>query len=233
MTTLGLYGCKQAPGATTLALALAASLDEDDGAIVVEADPQGGDIAAMTGRPPTPGLLSLAAAGRNGSPVDMAGHVQMLPAGGAALVAPSDPLQVTAALAAIGDRLLTLASSGAHHVIVDRGRSDPGGAADVALLVCHPTLAGVEQARIRWEALTSLHTQVLLTITDDGPYRPDEVAAALSVPVLACIPRDPRGAAALAGRTSGRGLRRSPLLRTAATLADELRTRADATEPAW
>lgn len=233
MTTIGLYGCKQAPGVTTLALALVSVLDDHGGAVLVEADVQGGDLAALIARPPVPGLLSLAAAGRNGALVDVESHVQQLPAGGKALLSPSDPLQVAAALAAVGDRLIAVAKASFRHIVIDRGRGEPTMADDLAVLVCHATLAGVEQARVRAEALEALGRDVCIVISAVGPYRADEVSAALARPVVLTIPRDPRGAGGLSGDGSARALRRAPILRAAATLADELLKAADVKEPSW
>jgi hypothetical protein len=231
VTTIGLYGCKQAPGVTTLALALVSVLDDDGGAVLVEADAQGGDLAALTARPPVPGLLSLAAAGRNGALVDVDGHVQPLPAGGKVLLAPSDPVQVAAGLAAVGDRLIAVARMSFGHVVIDRGRGGPETGEDVAVLVCHTSLAGVEQARVRAEAFESAGVDVCIVVSDVGPYRADEVSAALARPVLLTIPRDARGASGLGGDGIARALRRAPILRAAATLADVLRERVAVKEP--
>lgn len=233
MTSIAIHGCKQAPGATTLALALVAILDADGGAVLVESDPQGGDIAAMTGRAPTPGLLSLAAAGRHGAAVDLSDHLQPLPAGGGALLAPSEPAQVAAGLAAVGPRLEALAADVACHVVVDRGRGEPNGSDHLVLLVCHPTVAGVEQARVRSEAIARAGSDVVVAVTDAGPYRADEVAAALSIPVVGTIPRDPRAVAALTRGGGAGAARRSPLLRAAATIAAAVEQHVGSREPAW
>jgi hypothetical protein len=228
MTTLELYGCKQAPGVTTLALAFAAVLD---GALLVEADPQGGDVSAMIGRPPAPGLLSAAAAGRHGATIDLREHVQSLPAGGEVLLAPSDPAQVAAGLATLGARLLALAGAAAPHVVVDRGRAEPSPCEVAAVLLCHPTVAGVEQARVRCEAFAMAGREVVLVLSPAGPYRADEVAAVLGQQVAAVLPADPRGATGLVAPT--RSLRRSPLVRAATSLVEELSRTADAREHAW
>jgi hypothetical protein len=222
MSAIAVYGCKQAPGVTTFALALVAVLDAQGGAILVEADPQGGDIAAMSGRPPAPGLMSLAAAGRHGSVVDLVDHVQPLPAGGTALLAPSDPVQVSAALAAIGDELVRRSRGSSTHVVLDRGRGEPLRDAETSILVCHPTVAGVEQARVRRESFALAGIDIILATSSSGPYRPDEIAGALGCPVLGAIPHDPRAASSLVDVGTVRGLRRSPLLRMASSSAEAL-----------
>lgn len=231
MTVIGVHGCKQAPGVTTLTLALAAALDADGGAIVVEADAAGGDIAALLGRPATPGLVTLAAAGRNGGAVDVDAHLLPLPAGGRVLLAPSEPSRVGASLAAIGPRVVELLGGVAAHVIVDHGRGLEPGRQDVAVIVCHPTVAGVEQARVRADLLDGFGANVAIAISTVGPYRADEVASVLGRPVVAAIPWDARGAAALVG--TRRVITRSPLLRAATSLGDELRALDHRREPAW
>ena len=55
-----------------------------------------------------------------------------------------------------------------------------------------------------------------------GPHNPGEVEATYGWPVVAAVPSDPKGAAAVAGAASGRRARRTPLVRSAATLADNL-----------
>ena len=66
MSVVAIVGAKHSPGATTLAVALASAAPVDQRALVVEADPAGGDIAARAGMSLDPGLLTLAAAGRRG-----------------------------------------------------------------------------------------------------------------------------------------------------------------------
>lgn len=232
MTVIGMHGCKQAPGVTTLALALACALDTDGGAVVIEADSHGGDLSALLGRPPTPGWISLAAAGRHGGPVDLDAHLQPLPGGGSALLAPSEPAQADVAFRAMGDRIVDVAARSARHVIFDMGRgTEPVGGAEVSVLVCHPTVAGVEQARVRADHLDGLTSSIAIAVSASGPYRPDEVSQALGRPVVGPIPRDARG---VAGLSSGRrGVHRSPLVRFAASLTEELRTRFGSRELTW
>ena len=62
-----------------------------------------------------------------------------------------------------------------------------------------------------------------MLLVGDAPYGPAEVAATLGVDVAGVIAWDPRTAAVLTGsRGAVRDLRRSPLVRSAATLADTL-----------
>src|SRR5436305_6058470 len=69
---------KDAPGVTTLAVGLVAGWPQP-GAVLVEADPDGGDLAARFGHHPDPGLMSFAAAARSGAGgPSLRGHVQRL-----------------------------------------------------------------------------------------------------------------------------------------------------------
>ena len=232
MTVIALHGCKQAPGVTTLTLALGAALDADGGAVVIEADPHGGDLSALLGRPPTPGWVSLAAAGRHGGAVDFDAHLQALPAGGRALLAPAEPTQTEAALRSMSERVIDLAASAGRHVVIDRGRSlEPIAGADVVILVCHATVAGVEQARVRLDLLDTARATVLVVISATGPYRTEEVSAALGQAVLGPIPRDERGVNALVGLR--RNAHRSQLVRFATSMVDELRALAARRELTW
>src|SRR5438067_13781310 len=69
---------KDAPGATTLSVGLVAGWPQP-GAVLLEADPDGGDLAARFGHHPDPGLFSLAAAARSGTGAGLLRrHVQRL-----------------------------------------------------------------------------------------------------------------------------------------------------------
>lgn len=231
MTVIALHGCKQAPGVTTLALALTAALHGDGGAVLVEADPQGGDLSATLGRPPTPGWVSLAAAGRHGAAVDLDAHLQPLPAGGLALLAPTEATQAEAAFRSMSERVVELAAGVSRHVVIDAGRSVAPTAADAAVLVCHPTVAGVEQARVRIDLLDTASAPVVVTISAGGPYRSDEVSAALAKPVLGPVPRDVRAVGALAGVR--RSVHRTPLARFAASMVEDLLALSGSRELSW
>src|SRR5581483_1729364 len=129
MTAIGLVSPKHAPGTTTAAVALA--LAAGDGALVVEADAAGGDIAARAGLPLEPGLLTMAAAGRHGGSAASL-RPQCLPSGVDAVVAPTSPDQAAAALGAIADRLVS-ATRHRDVVCVDCGRWSPVTAVPVVL----------------------------------------------------------------------------------------------------
>ena len=85
---------KGSPGATTLALALAIS--DPELVTLVDADPDGGDLAAWLGISATPGLVSLAAAVRHSfAGGEFERHVQQVQTGIQLLGSPSSPERAT------------------------------------------------------------------------------------------------------------------------------------------
>ncbi|MCI0686525.1 MAG: hypothetical protein L0Y54_04695 [Sporichthyaceae bacterium] len=227
-------GAAKSCGVSTAALALAAVWPGRQPAVLAELDPAGGDVASWYNLPYTPGLLSWAAASRDrrGPNPALARHVRTLPGGVAALLAPPSARAVRGAL-----DLLTGADVGAFDeagrdtlLICDCGRLDPDSparrllpAAELVVLAVRPVLADVAHLSDCLAGLPADPARVRLLVVGDGPYDPGEVAAALSTPVLAVLPHDPRGAAVLAGAPSTRGpLWRLPLVAAAARTAAAL-----------
>ncbi|MGH9153139.1 MAG: hypothetical protein ACRD03_12235 [Acidimicrobiales bacterium] len=206
-----------------MALALAAG----DGALVVEADPYGGDIAARARVPLEPGLLTMAAAGRHPtSPLPI--HAQPLPSGAQAIVAPTDPHQASTALAAIASRLVpALRSNGT--AFVDCGRWSPVTAVtellascDMVVMVAEPTVAGIEHVLARRDALRSVARRLAVLLVGDRPYGPGETEAALDLPLVGPFPVDPRGALDVYAGPP-RPARKSGLCRAARSSLDRLK----------
>ena len=221
-------GCVRSCGVTTLAAALAATWPEGRRVLLVELDPAGGTLAAVSGWPSEPGIVSLAAAvRRRPDPEAVWGHCQHLPGGAAVLAGPASPEQARSALALVAGVIGRLGELGAD-VLVDCGRLDPGSpvfttftGADQSVLAARPSLGDLHVLATRLEAHQPERYELVLV--GDGPYPPAEVADALSVPVLGTLPWDPPGTvAAVAEAVSHRGLARSPLLRAARTLAERL-----------
>jgi Mrp family chromosome partitioning ATPase len=227
---LAVTSAKHAPGASTAALALAVAAGPLPASLIVEADPAGGDLAARCELAVEPGLGSLAASGRHGTPVDLADHVQALPAGPFALLAPPSPALTRSALAALGGRLADALGGWPGTVIVDCGRWDPKGpavplatVADTLVVVLRPTVEGVEHVRARLDDLHSAGAARLVALlVGDRPYRAADVAAALGIPVAGTLPFDPRGANALERRNLGAETRRSTIVRAARSALDAL-----------
>ncbi|MFR9802021.1 MinD/ParA family protein [Pseudonocardia sp. RS010] len=243
---------KGSPGVTTLCVALAACWPDPAGAVVVEADPAGGDVAMRFGLAQSPGLLSLAAAARGG----VAGgrgedaqllwrHAQALPGNVLVVASPPDAARARGALAVLaapdpagglGPLLAAAAHPGAV-VVADCGRADPGSpvmpllrSADVMVLLtgAHADELAHLARRIPEIGAWSRHPVLLLADRDkDRGHSIAAVARELGVAPLARVPFDPRGAAVLSGRRSvlrwhHSGPGRSLLGRSAREIADLL-----------
>jgi len=222
------------PGVTTTALALAATWPEHRGCLLVEADPFGGVIATRYGLGDTPGLSSLAAVARRGLDDDTVWkHAQQLPGGVGVLVGPASADEAHAVVRDLAGALATWSAAQTEvDVIVDCGRIAPGCAvigpllgAGAVMVLTRPTLDQLRSAAHRVLALRDSGVDASLLLVGDRPYGPDEVTTTLGTDVAGVIAWDPRTAAVLTGRRGAvRDLRRSPLVRSAATMAERLAT---------
>jgi hypothetical protein len=158
-------GEKGSPGATTTAVALAASWPGP--AVVVEADPAGGDLALRLrlpsgeALPPTPTVLTLAAAARS-HPEDSQLVVRHASGMSDQMGVIPGPLmsEQLASIAGSWDSLAAALACSQLDVIVDVGRLSTGspampiaGAADVVVVVGRPTESGGLRMRERVKAL--------------------------------------------------------------------------------
>jgi MinD-like ATPase involved in chromosome partitioning or flagellar assembly len=232
MSVIAFGSIKASPGVTTTVLALASVWPSDRSLSIVEADPDGGDLAVRVGLHPEPGLTSLAAAGRR-SAIAAQGdqHLQRLPGGITALLGPPDAEQAIRALEMIGDRL-GLSGLDGRDVLIDCGRLRPQSPAatlvaqaDIVVIVARPRLDELQHLQARIDRLSASGAQVRLLLVGDKPYPPDEVTQALAVPILGVLPVDPTAAAILNGLGGRRTrLERSPLLRHALDIVEALAT---------
>ncbi len=251
MALLPLCSVKGAPGVTTAACALGAVWPHGRPApIVVECDPAGGDLAARFGLEVTRGVVSLTVALEREHDVAVAAdrnplleHAQQLRGGLHVVVAPTSPEEMRLPLDRLAEDLSILAHAGCD-VIADCGRLESWGArertpiarliqrAGLVVVVARPTLDEVQHLHAWLPSLHALRVQVLLLISQRGPYPPEEIAAALDIPVIGTLPFDSAGAAVLSG--GGRGIpgRSLALLRAARGVADALAARLPATAPA-
>ena len=223
------FGSVRSCGVTTLTLGLAATWPTDRRVLLVEADPAGGTLAAASGWPAEPNLVSLAAAARRGgNPALVWEHGHQLPDGAAVLPAPSSAEQARNALTMLGPILGHLAELDTD-VLVDCGRLDPGSVAldlwdraERPVLVGRPRLADL-QALASWLNGRRLDREVGLVLIGEGPYPDAEITEAIGLDVLSRLPWDPGAAEALVSvSASSRQLRMAPLVRSARTLAAQL-----------
>ena len=238
---LVLGSAKASPGVTTTALALAAIWPSDRRVQIIEADPDGGVLAARQGLPSEPGLSTLAVTSRRSlTRVDLDGHLQS-PSGSDVrlLVAPpaAEQARRSLGLAAVPLGSVVTGLDGTD-TIVDVGRLRPDSeamplveAADAVLIVVRPRLDEVQQLPARLRALRPTLARVGLLLVGDKPYPPAEVAVALEAEVVAVLADDPRAADALAGGSGPAHLGRSPLLRSVRNAGEAIRAWLPATEP--
>jgi MinD-like ATPase involved in chromosome partitioning or flagellar assembly len=236
---------KGAPGATTLAVLLAwCWRDDDRGRFVIEADPEGGVLAARghhsSGLTHEPGLLSLAAARDGSTGARLHQHAQALGDGVELVAGPPGPAQAEACLRALGEPAVSAIRRAGLNVVVDCGRLHPNSpalpwarAADRTLLVVRPCLDEVVALRPVAERLTAVGVDVGLVCVGDRPFDPVEVAEQAALPLLGVVPDDPAAAAAVTRRGLGdRRLRRSGLVRAVERLAMTLAAEAAEVGPA-
>ena len=232
MSLIGLCSAHGSPGVTVTALALAATWPEERRCLLIEADPFGGVIGARYGLSDTPGLSSLAAVARRGvDETTVRRHVQELPGGVAVMVGPASADEAHAVLRDVAGPLAAwCATQDSLDIIIDCGRTAPASptleilaGADAAMMLVRPSIDQLRPAAHRVAALEAAGATVSMLLVGERPYGPDEVASTLNVRVDGVLSWDPRTADVLAGgRGTVRDLRRSALVRSAATLAGKL-----------
>ena len=231
MAVLAFGSMKASPGVSTTLHALAAVWPEERSLLVVEADPDGGDLAARIGLSVEPGMASLAAAGRRSLVrADIDRHTQALSRGVQLLVGNPDPEQATRELELVGQRLAEVLPHDAPDVLIDCGRlrsSSPAVplavGAFATLIVCRPRVDELQHVRAQIGRLIVQGMEPDVILVGDRPYSAPEVEGAIGREVVDVIADDAATAAALAGR-GGRAsvVSRSPLMRSARSLAERL-----------
>ncbi len=251
MTAVAVVAGKAAPGATTVATALA--LAWRGPVLLVDADPAGGDVVPglLPGRASTDtGLLSWLVATRHMAAMDatavLAEHALSLPEAGDVWVLPGLQAPVQSGMLVSGgwSRLATTVERCGpvldRMAIVDAGRLDEGsgwpvvGACDVVLLVVRPTARSVQGAVVATEGLRRRLgdlERVRLVVNGAGPYASEQVREALGIERadrVDRLPADPRAAAALVDGSlaTAFGLHRTRLVRAAGQLADQIAAQA-------
>ena len=220
---------KGSPGATTTALALSAMWPPQPPAVLIEADPAGGDLAARFRLPGWPGLVSLAAALRkDADPLAVVAHAQPVLGGRVAVVAGAwGAQQANAAVSVLAAAGPQWADAPSPLMIVDCGRWDAASpamdlvqAADVVLLLARPDVDELAQLAARRPTASRWRGVPGLVLIGRGGYPPDQIRDALQLPIMAVLPRDVRSAAVLRGAACANpGFQRRPLFRAAARLA--------------
>jgi hypothetical protein len=254
MTVVAVLG----DGATTSTVALAVGWPTADQVVVVETDRRGGSLAAWLDVPLSPSLSTVVATlhgaggGRDASTPwsTIEPLVRRAPSGIRFVPAPFRAREAGRAILEAERHLVPLLAQRDDVVaLADCGRpavvDEVSGVLDhaAAVVVCHrQETASAAAASVRVERLAeqlaSLRdrgARVVLAVVGEEPFAGDEIARFVG-PEVSWRPlaADPLAAAVLAGRrgVSPRRLARLPLLRTAAQIADDVRTAATTTTTA-
>jgi len=236
---LALVSLKGSPGVSVTAYSTARLLASGGrDAVLVEADPSGGDLAARLDLPLGDGILSLAAEARRGASAEMVGaHLVAFAEHLAVLPSPASSAQASAALEVVAAPLATALAGAATDVVIDLGRLGGVessavlmGATDVVGVVVQSSLTQAAFVSAAAEWLGDLTVPVALVVVDApavlaGQPGAEEIAAlgagwAAAVHTVAWDPRAVR----LLYQPGGTGrLSRSPLWRSVGALTDSLR----------
>ena len=227
---LALCSTAASPGASTLALLLAAASPQP--AVVVEADPDGGCLGARLDLPDEPGLVTLAAAARRGVHSQLVEeHTQSLTSTSSVVIGPAAAHAVTSVLSTSAEVIgAALQSTTSTRVVLDCGRLSPESAAwplatisDLIVIVTRPRLDEARRLPSRVTELRTAGAPLGLVVVGERPYSPTEVADVADVELLGVIADDARTAALVTGTPGHDGvLRRSGLWRSVVALAESL-----------
>jgi MinD-like ATPase involved in chromosome partitioning or flagellar assembly len=219
---IGLVSAKGSPCVTTAALTFAAVLGIQG--LLIELDPSGGTIDCWTGTTDEPGLVRTASALRRSiSAESLVYGTGLAPDGVSSILAPTSGVLAESAVAAIGERLSMATADLNRTVILDAGRwarsqttSRRLSGCDAVLVVCHPTIAGIEAARSIVDALTAaVGCPVALLLNGERPYKDREVSEATGLPIVGTLPWDSRALNDLIITGPSRGWLRTGLARSA------------------
>lgn len=235
MSLVAVGSAHGSPGVTTTVLGLAAAWPAATGrdVLVVEADPDGGVLAARFNELSADKTLADVAVDirRTFSVERVMESTRKLWGGVPVVVAPPSAERSHSALVACVERLaIGLSESEEVDALVDVGRLTARSPclplvrdAGIAVLVTRPTFEDVAIVAPRVAELSAQGCEIGLVVVGEGPYPPAEVAATVGAALVGTVPADPRAAGLLAGGPgSDRRLRRSLLWRSLNELAVRL-----------
>jgi MinD superfamily P-loop ATPase len=239
VTVISVCSAKGAPGVTTISCAIAAVWPPNREIVVAECDPSGGDLAARFGLSAKRGMTSLVLDARHSTGTvafRMHDHVQVIPGGLEILVGATGAGAARTVDSQIPDCLNRLLdqrvgdSEVVADLVLDCGRIQPGAVGQVAaiaasdrvLVVARPTVEAVASTRWIAERLSRAHTEgssAGLVLVGHGNVPSHEAASVLDLELLAVVPEDGVGAAAMRGDAVRPGrLARSALVSSARAL---------------
>ena len=225
---------------TTTTVALAAAWSRADDAVVIEADPTGGDLAAWFDMPVSPSLSAVVTRAVDGGWADIERLTRLAPSGLRLIPAPASAAEAQQAVAEATRSLLGAVAAAASPVaFVDSGRflQPPAvhpfvASASVVVLVHRQSPQSARAAAVRVQRLAdqidacqATTSALVVAVVGAAPFDLRQIDEFLSevagsVPVIG-LPADTLAAGAYAGRTgvSARRLGRLPLPRAARALA--------------
>ena len=219
MRIVTLTSVRGAPGVTTTALLLASSLPD---AVLVEADLDGGVLAARYGLGREPGLTTFAA---TAAEVRAAWWMHAQDAGGVAvLVGPDAPATSASLWRAAGERITRTLLAADGIAVVDAGRTRTPtsitSSSDLLAVLVHPVAEELVTLGHRLPRLCQeTHGRVVAVLVGRGHYRAGDVEESLGLSVAAHLADDPEAATALRDGGSRARIRRSRLARSVADLS--------------
>ena len=208
MSIIAVGSVKASPGVTTLSVGLALSWESATGrrAVLIEADGDGGVLAARFGLASAPSLVELAATARHELTIDrLQGSCQLLAGQLPSLVAPGCGETTTLVLAPLASRIAeVLGQLDDIDVVVDVGRLRHNSPAvefikhcDLLLLVARPQFDQLVPLVHQARRVISQHIPTALVCVGDRPYSPTEMAKASQLNLLGVTALEPRIAQAL------------------------------------
>ncbi len=225
---------------TTTTVALASAWPASEDAIVVEADPTGGDLAAWFDMPVAPSLSTVVTRVLDGAWPEVERLTRLADSGLRLIPAPTRPGEAAQAISEAGRTLVpTLAALRSPITIVDAGRlqstlaSHPFvGPAAVTIVVHRQSTQSSRAAAVRLQRLAdqlagfaASPTALIVVVVGAAPFDLGEIerllADTVGVNAIIGLPVDDLAAAVLGGRTgvSERRLARLPLIKAARDLA--------------
>jgi hypothetical protein len=209
MTVITVVSAKASPGATTVALLLAAAGDSP--ALLIEADSDGGVLGARYGLTDEPGLRTLAVQARRALTLDALHEHAQLVGDIPVVVGPSTHDEAAAVLGTVAEPLAALLGDVDQRVVIDAGRVRCDApvwrlavSSALVAMVCRPRLDEFRPAAGLARELESGGGRVGLVCVGSRPYAPSEFASEAGVQLLGVLPDDPRAAAAFAGEPASR-----------------------------
>ena len=237
MSIIAVGSVKASPGVTTLSVGLAMSWAPvaGRGAVLIEADADGGVLAARFGLAPAPSLIELSATARHELTTDrIQTSCQLLAGTLPTLVAPGCGETTTAVLTPLARRLGEgLGHLGEIDAVVDVGRVRVGSPAgdlvkrcDLLLLVARPRFDQLVPLVHQARRVVAQNIPTALVCVGDRPYPPTEMAKASQLNLLGGIAHEPKMAQTFERGLSGDQRHRRLLLwRTLAELVRRIQFR--------